>query len=163
VSHAAKRRSPHWSTFALGVIALALIVVSTLVADAVSSPVWWVVVGLVTLAWSYVRWYTRAIAETAAAKLDERELATRNVAAWWGQMVMLVLAAGAAIMLLVASRLDAISAELALQKGGGILLSLVVFGAAVPTLVVSALLPPTDDLDDETIDDLYAERVGLAP
>jgi hypothetical protein len=140
-----------------------MIVVSTLVDDALSSPTWWVVVALVSMDWWYVHRRTRAIAETAAVNLDERELATRNVAAWWGQMVMLVLGAGAAIMLLVTSRLDGVSAELALQKSGGIFLSFVIFGAAVPTLVVASVLTATDDYGDEAIDDLRDDEAGSAP
>jgi hypothetical protein len=151
---AVSRPTPHWSTIVLGLSTSAVIVISMLVDDAISSPLWWVGVGVVSVTWWYVRRRTQAIAETAAANLDERELATRNVAAWWGQMVMLVLGAGTAIMLSVASRLDGPSAEAALQKSGGIVLSFVIFGAAVPTLVVASVLTAAADFDDEAGDDL---------
>ena len=153
MSRTVERRVPHWSTIALGISALAVIVVSMLVDDSLSSPAWWAASGLASMAWWYVHRRTRAIAVTTAANLDERDLATRNVGGWWGQIVLLVLGAVASIMLTIVSRLDGISAQLALQKCGGIVLSFLIFGACVPTLVVASVL--TDDQDDhELIDDL---------
>jgi hypothetical protein len=139
----------HWSTVALGTGAFALVVMAVVVDDALSAPTWWVGYILVAMVWYYVRHRTRSVATGTAANLDERELATRNVGAWWGQMVMLALGAGTTVTMVVVSRLDGVPAELILQKGGGIAFSLFVFGAAVPTLVVASVLHAHDHDDDD--------------
>ena len=164
-----KRHGPHWSTTALGILAVALIVMAVISEDALSSPTWWVGYSLVGLIWCYIRHRTRAVAITTAANLDERELATRNVGAWWGQLFMLALGAGTTITMVVVSRLDDVPAELILQKGGGIAFSLFVFGAAVPTLVVASVLHADDHDhdddesmgDDESMDDHRVPTIYL--
>jgi hypothetical protein len=162
MNRTAERRFPHWSTIALGVSALAVIVMSMLVDDWLSSPGWWASTVLASMDWWYVRRRTRAIAVTTAANLDERDLAARNFGGWWGQIVLLVLGAVASIMLTVVSRLDGISAQLALQKCGGIVLSFLIFGACVPTLVVASVL--TDEHDDcDMIDDLRDNNASWTP
>lgn len=124
-----------------------MVAAAALARDAVSSIIWWGVVAVVATTWWYVRRRTRAVAETSAANLDERDLATRNVAAWWGQTVMFSLGAIAALLLLVAARLDADSANAVLQRCGGILLSFVILSTAVPTFVVSLLTRSDDEFD----------------
>ena len=159
-----KPHGPHWSTTALGVLAVALIVMAVLYDDALTSPTWWVGYILVALIWCYIRHRTRAVAITTASNLDERELATRNVGAWWGQLFMLALGAGTTITMVVVSRLDDVPAELILHKGGGIAFSLFVFGAAVPTLVVASVLHVHDhdhDDDDESMDDHRVPTIYL--
>lgn len=144
-------RAPSWPAVVLAVSAVAAVAVSTLVRDAVSSPVWWVAVVVVAGSWWVLRRRTRAIAETSADQLDERDLAIRNVAAWWGQTAMFTLGAVAALLLMVAARLDVGSADLVLLRSGGIVLSVVILSAAVPTFVVSLLAEPDEQfgLDDE--------------
>ena len=135
--------------------ALAVVVISTVVYDAVSSPFWLAGVAVVGASWWVLRLRTRAIAETAATQLDERDVAIRNVAAWWGQAAMFTLSATAALLLMVAARLDVSSAEDILYRAGGIVLSFVIFSAAVPTFVASLLAEPDEhlDFDDEDEDE----------
>lgn len=146
-------RAPSWPAVVLAISAVAAVVVSTLVHDAVSSPVWWVAVVVVAGSWWVLRRRTRAIAETSTDQLDERDMAIRNVAAWWGQTVMFTLGAAAALLLMVGARLDVGAAEEILYRAGGIVLSFVILSAAVPTFVVSLLTEPDEYLDFDDEDD----------
>lgn len=146
-------RAPSWPAVILAISAVTVVVVSTLVRDAVSSPVWLVTVVVVAGSWWVLRRRTRAIAETSTDQLDERDLAIRNVAAWWGQTAMFSLGAVAALMLMVAARLNLDSADTVLLRAGGIVLSLVILSAAVPTFVVSLLTEPDEHLDFDDEDD----------
>lgn len=140
-------RALSWPAVILAISAVTVVVVSTLVRDAVSSPVWLVAVVVVAGSWWVLRRRTRAIAETSTDQLDERDRAIRNVAAWWGQTAMFSLTAVAALLLMVAARLDLGSADAVLLRAGGILVSLVILSAAVPTFVVSLLTEPDEHLD----------------
>lgn len=147
------RRWPHWSSVLLSVVAVAVVVVSFLVPDAVSAPVWWALVVVQAASWWYVRRRTRAIAETAAELLDERDLAIRNTAAWWGQTVMFSLGALTALMLMVAGRIDVDDPAGLLERFGGIVLSFLFLSAVVPTVVVSVMTAPDADGDLDPDDD----------
>lgn len=153
---------PHWAALLLGAAGVAMVATACAVEDAVSSPVWWVAVLLLAGAWTLLRRRTRGVAESVAGSLDERELAIRNLAAWWGQIVMLSLGAASALLLLVAARLEETSARDALSRSGGIVLSFVIFSAAVPTFV-AALLTAADDAtaaDDDFDDEWDDEQPG---
>lgn len=144
-------RTPPWASVALVISVVAMVVIAAVVPNAVSSVFWWVPAGCVAASWWQARRRTRAVAESSARRLDERDLSIRNVAAWWGQGVTLGLAAATALMLLIAARLDASSANALLQRSGGILLSFVILGGAVPTVVASWLMAGAE-LDDAEFD-----------
>lgn len=121
----------------------ALLACSVLVARATSSWMWWVAIAVVAALWWALRRRTRSVAERSARALDERDLATRNGAAWWGLAAALLAGCLSALALLITARVQTLDSRTVLDRSGATLLALMI--AAVPTMVLAATDSNHDD------------------
>lgn len=130
----------------------ALLVLAVLLPHALSSWAWIVTFLLAAGVWSVLRRRTRAVAELAAHRLDERDLATRGRAAWWGLLTAISAGSLASLALVIAARLNTVHAQVILNRSGPILLTLMFAASLVPTLFLAATTDPSAEDDDEASD-----------
>lgn len=136
----------------VGALCLALttlVALSLLIRFALSSWMWWTAVLAVAALWWVLRRRTRSVAEQFANSLDERDLATRNSAAWWGFSAAIIAGNLAALALVIAARLDTLSSQDVLDRSGASLLALMIAAGAVPTMVLAATDRTTENLDED--------------
>lgn len=128
----------------LGVALFLLLVVSVGATRATSTWAWWVLILGIGVLWWTLRRRTRSVAEGFARSLDERDLAARNAAAWWGLCAALIAGCVGALGLLIAARIQTLDARSALDRGGAVLLTLMIAAATVPTITLAISTSPTD-------------------
>lgn len=134
---------------ALGAALMLLLVVSVLAARATSTWAWWAAILMVALLWTTLRRRTRSVAERSARSLDERDLAARNAAAWWGLSAALSAGSLGAVALLATARIQTLDPRAALERSGAILLALMIAAATVPTMVLAVTTNHDEDEDEE--------------
>ena len=126
-----------------------LLVVSVALSNALSSWVWIATFLLAAAVWLVLRRRTRAVAELSAHHLDERDLATRGRAAWWGLLTATSAGTLLSVALVIAARLDAVDAQTIVERSGPVLVTLMFTASLVPTLVLAATTDPDAETEDE--------------
>lgn len=99
--------------------------------------------------WWTLRRRTRSVAELSAYRLDERDIALRNAGAWWGFTAALLAGCLSASALLITARVETLNPRAVLDRGGAVLLTLMVVAAIVPTMFLAATTETTSESDHE--------------
>lgn len=144
--HVTQRR--RLQALALGILALVPLGVALVVSNPLGSGLWWAAVVVVAASWWWLRSRIGGIADTSSELLDEREVAIRNRAAWWGQALSLALLAAIAVLIQVVAR-PPHDAHLWLVRIGGVALSSAFLAMIAPTVMVTWMTADSAVFDDE--------------